>query len=137
MLSLLDEHQYQVEERCECQQVGKRVSRREAQLLSVFGQAEYKRSYYHCADCGRGWIPLDESQQLRPGRATRLKSSLLGIAGVSVAFEEAQQQIRRYLQVDVSPNTIRQETQLIGERRAEQERLWQARSQDLAYLQRR
>jgi Uncharacterised protein family (UPF0236) len=137
MLSLLDEHQYQVEERCKCQEMGKRVSRREAQLLSVFGRATYKRSYYHCADCGRRWMPLDESQELRPGRATRLMSSLLGIAGVSVAFEEAQHQIQRYLQVEVSPNTIRQETQWIGEKQAEQERLWQEGSQDLTYLQQR
>lgn len=137
MLSLLDEHKYQVEERCACQQMGKRVSRREAQLLSVFGRAKYKRSYYHCAGCGRRWIPLDASQQLRPGRATRLMSSLLGIAGVSVAFEEARQQIQRFLQVDVSPNTIRQETQWLGEKQAEQEQIWQGRSQDLAYLQQR
>jgi hypothetical protein len=137
MLSLLDEHTYQVEEPCACQQMGKRISRREAQLLSVFGRAKYKRSYYHCADCGRRWIPLDESQQLRPGRATRLMSSLLGIAGVSVSFEEAQQQIQRYLQVDVSPNTIRQETQWIGEKQAQHERIWKERSQDLIYLQQR
>lgn len=137
MLSLLDEHQYQVEERCECQQMGKRVSRRTAQLLTVFGRTQYKRSYYHCASCGRRWIPLDQSQQLRPGRATRLMSSLLGIAGVSVAFEEAREQIQRYLQVEVSANTIRQETQWLGERQAERERIWQEHSQDLAYLQQR
>lgn len=137
MLSMQDEHQYQVEERCECQQMGKRVSRRAAQLLTIFGRAQYKRSYYHCPSCGKRWIPFDDSQQLRPGRATRLMSSLLGIAGVSVAFEEARQQIQRYLQVDVSPNTIRQETQWLGEKQAEQELLWQERSQDLAYLQQR
>lgn len=37
MLSMLDEHSYLVEERCECEQIGKRVSRREAQVLTVFG----------------------------------------------------------------------------------------------------
>lgn len=137
MLSLLDEHQYQVAERCECQRMAKRVSRRAAQVLSAFGRARYRRSYYHCKGCGRRWIPLDESQQLRPGRATRMMSGLLGIAGVSVSFEEAQQQIQRYLQVDVCPNTIRQETQWLGEKQAEQERIWQERSQDLAHLQQR
>lgn len=137
MLSLQDEHQYQVEERCECEGKGKRVSRRSAQLVTVFGRAQYKRSYYHCPSCGKRWIPLDESQELRPGRATRLMSSLLGIAGVSVAFEEARQQIQRYLQVDVSANTIRQETLWLGEKQAEQEQLWQERSQDLTYLQQR
>jgi hypothetical protein len=137
MLTLLDEHHYQVEERCECEQLGKRVSRREAQLLSVFGRARYRRAYYHCRSCGRRWSPLDESYSLRPGRATRAMSSLLGIAGVSVSFEEASRQIRHFLQVEVCPNTIRQETQWIGERQAQQEQGWMANSQDLAYLQQR
>ena len=137
MLTLLDESSYQIEERCECRQLGKRVSRREAQLLSVFGRAKYKRSYYQCSGCAQRWIPLDESQQLRPGRATRMMSGLLGMAGVTVAFEEARHQIQRYLQVEVSANTIRQETQLLGERQAQQERSWVENSQDLAYLQQR
>jgi len=137
MLSLLDEHHYQKEERCACQRIGKRVSRREAQLLSVFGRVKYRRSYYCCSSCGRRWIPLDESYALRPGRATRTMRGLLGLAGVSVAFEEARQQIRRYLQVEVSANTIRQATQEIGTRQARQEQSWIERSQDLAYLQQR
>lgn len=137
MLSLFDEHHYQKEERCECQRIGKRVSCREAQLLSVFGRVKYRRSYYHCKACGRRWIPLDESYGLRPGQATRMMTGLLGLAGVSVAFEEARQQIQRYLQVEVSANTIRQATQGIGARQAQQEQTWIAHSQDLAYLQQR
>jgi hypothetical protein len=64
-------------------------------------------------------------------------SGLLGMAGVTVAFDEARQQIQRYLQVAVSANTLRQETQLLGERQAERERLWIDHSQNLAYLQQR
>lgn len=66
-----------------------------------------------------------------------MMSGLLGMAGVTVAFEEARHQIQRYLQVEVSANTIRQETQLLGERQAQQERSWVENSQDLAYLQQR
>jgi hypothetical protein len=137
MLTLLDDHRYQPAERCECQHLGKRISRRAAQLLSVFGRVSYRRSYYHCKNCGKRWIPLDEDQHLRPGRATQQMSSLLGIAGVTVAFEEARQQIQRFLQVEVSANTIRQETQLLGERQAQQEQKWIENSQNLAYLQQR
>lgn len=135
MLSIMDENRYQVEERCTCQQMGKRVSRREAQLLSVYGRVTYKRSYYCCSGCGKRWVPLDQRCDLRPGRATRLMTSLLGIAGVSVSFEEARQQIKHYLQVEVSANTIRQATQWIGERQAEREENWEECAQDLAYLQ--
>ncbi len=119
MLSMLDEQSYETEELCECQQIGKRVSRREAQLLSLFGRVKYKRSYYQCRACGRRWIPLNDKYQLRPGRATHMMTGLLGLAGVTVSFEEARQQVMRYLQVEVSANTIRQETQWIGERQSE------------------
>ena len=135
MLSILDENQNKVEKRCTCQQIGKRVSRREAQLLSVYGRVKYKRSYYQCTKCGRRWVPLDEDQKQRPGRVTGLMSSLLGIAGVSVSFEEARKQIKQYLQVEVSANTIRQATQWIGKKQAEREAKWEACAEDLDYLQ--
>lgn len=62
---------------------------------------------------------------------------LLGIAGVTVSFEEAQRHIQEYLLVDVSINTIRAETQLIGMRQMQREKGWLQESQDLVYLQNR
>jgi hypothetical protein len=137
MLSMLDEQSQGVCEECDCGEMGRRVSKREAKVLSVFGWAEYARSYYWCQACGRRWVALDEAQGLRAGQATQLMSSLLALAGITVSFEEARQQIGQYLQVEVSANTIRQETQMIGEKQAQQEQKWIAQSQDLAYLQER
>ena len=135
MLSLMDEHNHRVAADCECGGQGKRVSKREAQVLSVFGWAGYRRSYYQCMSCGRRWVALDENQGLRAGQATEMMGSLLGLAGITVSFEEAHRQIEQYLLVDVSANTIRQETQRIGEKQAEREQKWITQSQDLAYLQ--
>ena len=135
MLRIMDENYNQTEKRCTCQQMGKRVSRGEAQLMSVYGRVRYKRSYYYCPGCGRRWVPLDERCNLGSGRTTHLMTSLLGIAGVNVSFEEAQQQIKHYLQVEMSANTIRQATQWIGERHAEREENWEKCAQDLVYLQ--
>ena len=137
MLSLLDEHNHGVEAICRCGEQGKRVSKREAQVLSVFGWSEYHRSYYKCGCCGHRWVALDEDQGLRAGQATPLMSSLLALSGITVSFEEAQRQIKQYLLVEVSANTIRQETQLIGEKQAEREEKWITQSQDLAHLQER
>jgi Uncharacterised protein family (UPF0236) len=137
MLSLMDEHNQGTEAVCQCGEMGKRVSKREARVLSVFGWSEYRRSYYQCLDCGHRWTALDKALGLRAGQATELMSSLLGLAGITVSFEEARRQIQQYLQVDVSANTIRQETQLIGEKQADHERTWITQSQDLAYLQER
>jgi hypothetical protein len=62
---------------------------------------------------------------------------LLGLAGVSVAFEEGRRHIREYLQVEVGVNTLREETQLIGARQAQREQAWMKQSQDLQHLQQR
>jgi hypothetical protein len=64
-------------------------------------------------------------------------SRLLGLAGVTVSFEEASRQIQQYLQVDVCANTIRQETQRIGQKQVVREQNWIEQSQDLDYLQER
>jgi hypothetical protein len=136
MLSLMDKQQNGVEADCKCGKRGKRVSRREAQVLSVFGWTSYRRSYYRCP-CGRRWVALDEEQGLRAGQATQEMSSLLGLAGITVSFEEAKRQIEQYLQVEVCANTIRRETQRIGTKQAVREQVWIDRSQDIAYLQER
>jgi len=137
MLSQQDEQAHGPTRRCECQQVASRIARRSAQLLSVFGWLEYRRSYYHCGACQRRWFPLDEQPGLRPGRATPGMGRLLGMAGVTVSFEEACRQIGEYLLVEVSVNTVRKETQLLGERQQQREAEWVQHSQDLAYLQAR
>jgi hypothetical protein len=136
MLSILDQQEHDIRSDCECGQKGKRVSQREAQVLSVFGWSTYQRSYYQC-ECGCRWFALDKEHNLRAGQATRGMSCLLGLAGVTVSFEEASRQIQQYLQVEVCANTIRQETQRIGQKQATREQNWIEQSQDMVYLQER
>jgi hypothetical protein len=137
MLDLQDEKEHGRKKGCECKGKAKRISRRAAKLMSVFGWIEYRRSYYHCASCGRRWYELDKQQRLRPGRATQGMTRLLGIAGVTVSFEEASRQIAEYLLVEVSVNTIRCETQELGIHQQKREAEWIRASQDLNELQTR
>lgn len=137
MLSAMDDQEQGIEDECRCGAKGKRISKREAQVLSVFGWTGYRRSYYQCQGCKHRWVALDEKLGLRAGQATELMSGLLGLAGITVSFEEARRQIEQYLQVDVSANTIRQETQRIGEKQAIREQEWIVQSEDLGYLQER
>jgi hypothetical protein len=134
MLSMLDQQQHGIRSDCECGQAGKRVAQREAQVLSVFGWSIYRRSYYQC-QCGTRWFALDQEHNLRAGQATHGRSRLLGLAGVTVSFDEASRQIQEYLQVNVCANTIREETQQIGQKQAQREQNWMEQSQDLEYLQ--
>lgn len=135
-LSAADAQRYGTQVECPQRGQGQRVSRREAKVLSVFGWVSYRRSYYRNSQ-GEYWSPLDEQAGLTPGRATPRMQSLLGIAGVSTSFEEARQQIARYLQVEVSANMIREVTQQIGAAVAAQEEQWRQESEDRALLQAR
>lgn len=137
ILTLLDEKKHGVVSACQCGSTGKRVSRRDAKVLSVFGWVSYLRSYYQDDACEHRWHPLDECEGLRAGQATPMMSSLLALSGVTVSFEEARSQIKQYLGVEVSANTIREETQKIGERQALREEKWISQSQDISYLQKR
>jgi hypothetical protein len=137
MLSQEDKFEQGVKHPCGCQGEASRVSSRTVTLLSVFGWLEYRRSNYHCDQCGKRSVPLDEKHGLRPGQASQTMAKLLALAGVTVSFEEARQQITEYLLVDVSVNTIRKETQTIGERQRQQEAQSIEISKDIVYLQER
>ena len=82
---------------------------------------QYERWYYHCSYCDKREYRLDVSQGIRAGQANRGMARLMSMAGVTTSFAEAGQQIRSYLLVEVSPNTIRKESYATGRRQAERE----------------
>jgi hypothetical protein len=136
LLTAMDEQRYDVDIPCPNGGQGKRISRRPAQALSVFGWVTYRRSYYQCPQ-GQHWTPLDAAEGLRPGQATPLMSRLLGLIGITVSFEESQRYTEALLQVQVSANTIRSETQRLGTQQQEWETDLIAQSEDLEALQAR
>ena len=136
LLTMMDKQRYGVDISCPNGEQGKRVSRRSAQALSVFGWVTYRRSYYQCRQ-GQHWTPLDEAEGLRPGQATPLMSRLLGLIGITVSFEESQRYTEELLQVPVSANTIRSETQRLGAQQQKREADLITQSEDLEVLQAR
>ena len=98
---------------------------------------QYRRGYYHCDICDHRWHELDEKIGLRPGQATPKLGELLAFAGVLVPFEKAQEVIERYLLLHVSANTIRCETQAMGERQQAEEDEWLKQSHSFEYLRKR
>ena len=137
VLSSYDEKVNSSSERCACGGKAKRQLRRVARMLSVFGWVQYKRGYYHCSYCGKREYRLDVSQGIRAGQASRGMARLMSMAGVTTSFAEASQQIRDYLLVEVSPNTIRKESYATGRRQARREAQEQERSEQLESLQQR
>lgn len=123
--------------RCGCGGPARRICKREAQVLSVFGWVSYRRSYYGCSRCGEKGNRLDQVWGLHPGEVRAVMGKLLAIAGVDIAFEKARRKIKEYLLVEVSDNTIRKQTQRMGYKQAQLEGRWIAESEDEAWLQER
>ncbi len=122
---------------CECGAQAERKLKREAHTLTVFGWVSYRRGYYSCQHCGHKEHRLDQEWGLHPGEVSPVLSKLLAIAGVDIAFGQASRTVQEFLQLEVSDNTIRKQTQQMGEKQAQAEAQWIQQSQDAAWLQQR
>jgi len=136
-LTAQDAHYPEPEMACACGGVTRYLFRRPAKVLSVFGWTEYRRAYYVCSDCHKGYSPLDARFGLQPGEVTAGLASLLAMAGVQTSFGEAKQLVERFLLIEVSENTVRKESQAFGELQDEFEKAWITQSQDPQWLQTR
>jgi hypothetical protein len=129
------QHTPEAERPCVCGGTLRYQRFRSATVLSVFGRVTYERAYYAGCTCGRGCAPLDEQYGLQPGQVSAGLSELLTLAGVELAFEHSQRWLKGFLLFDMSENTIRHETQMLGQVQAAHETEWQQQSHDPTWLQ--
>ena len=108
---------------CRCGGKMEYQRRRAATIWSVFGKMSYERAYYAGCGCGKGCASLDEQYGIAPGKVTAGLAQLLALSGIDKSFEEGQEWLKAFLLFEVSENTIRAETQCLGElqRKAEEE----------------
>jgi len=129
------EHTPEVERPCECGGTLRYQRVRPATVLSVFGRVTYERAYYAGCVCGQGCAPLDQQYGLQPGQVSAGLAELLAWAGVELAFEHSRRWLKGFLLFDISENTIRQETQAVGQAQAAHETRLRDQSHDPAWLQ--
>jgi hypothetical protein len=101
-------------------------------VITLQGRLYYRRAYYLCETCGKGHYPLDERLGIEAGQMSREVVKLAALCGVQDAFEAGSDLLARTTLVELSPNSIRKASQIIGERVLHDEAQAQARSQDLA-----
>ena len=104
-------------------------------MLSVFGRATYARAYYAECRCGQGYAPVDATYGLQPGQVTAGLAELLTLAGVELAFDHSRRWLKGFLLFEVSENTIRAETQALGQEQVAHETQLRDQSHDEAWLQ--
>jgi len=110
---------------------------REAMVISVFGRTFYVRGYYAGCECKQGKAPLDEQFGVTPGAVTPGLATLLALAGIEFSYDKSPQWLQAYLLFDISENTVRSETERMGELQEKREEALIQQSQDESYLQQR
>lgn len=109
------EGEVEAEIECGCGGQLKYQRRRAATIWSVFGKVTYTRAYYAGCGCGEGCAIIDQRYGIEPGKVTAGLAHLLALSGIDKAFEKGQEWMQAFLLFEVSENTIRAETQKIGE----------------------
>ena len=105
----------EAEMKCACGGKLKYQRRREATIWTVFGKVVYRRAYYAGCTCEKGCAPVDRRYGIEPGKVTAGLAHLVALSGIHKAFEEGRKWLKEYLLFEVSENTVRAETQKIGE----------------------
>src|SRR5690606_39072477 len=110
---------------------------RTATIWSVFGKVAYRRGYYAGCRCGKGHAPVDERYGIEPGKVTSGLAHLLALSGIHKAFEMGSRWLKEFLLFEVSENTVRSETQKMGEPQRQLEQAQIRESQEEVSLQAR
>jgi len=127
----------EAEEACACGGKLKYQRRREATIWSVFGKVVYRRAYYAGCACGKGYAPVDQRYGIEPGKVTSGLAHLIALSGIHKAFEDGAKWLKEFLLFEVSENTVRAETQKMGELQRQAEEQMVKEMQDEASLQKR
>jgi hypothetical protein len=133
----LQENAYPEESRA-CPHCGEEATyqfKREATLLTIVGQVNYRRAYYLCAQCHKGHYPLDEQLGLRPGELSAEMESLTAMTGVQLPFEQSSQLFEELTLVSVSDQSVAKATQAMGSEVQALEAEWMMQSEDEDWLQ--
>ncbi len=122
---------------CECGGELHYQRRRGAKFESSFGWVSYKRDYYAGCECKKGKFPLDEEFGIVPGEITPELARLLALAGTQLSYGESSKLVKEFLLLDLSENSVREETQRFGQYQQEREKKLIEETQDEKYLQKR
>ncbi|MBI2332510.1 MAG: ISKra4 family transposase [Chloroflexi bacterium] len=111
--------------------------RRVATIWSVFGKVVYKRAYYAGCACQKGQSPVDSRYGIEAGKVTAGLAHLIALSGIKESFEEGRKWLKEYLLFEVSENTVRSETQKMGELQRQADQALVKEMQDEKSLQQR
>lgn len=92
------------------------VRRREGTSITLQGRVRYCRNYYVCDDCHCGFYPLDQQLGINRGQMSDEVVQLAALFGIDDAFGTGHDLLKRSALLELSPNSIRKASHIVGEK---------------------
>jgi hypothetical protein len=100
-----------------CQEAARFVGYRPKKFTSLLGDIRVERAYYHCAWCGQGSFPWDETLRLSPQRLTLAAQEVVTLAGIQASFGKvAERMLWKLTGLRLSESTVERTTETAGTR---------------------
>lgn len=92
------------------------VRHRRGMSITLQGQVYYRRAYYLCSSCHSGFYPLDKELGIKAGQMSAEVLQLAALFGIDDAFGTSHDLLKRSASLELSPNSIRKASQMMGEK---------------------
>lgn len=89
---------------------------RQRTLISIYGDVQYARAYYHCSHCRNGDFPSDREMGLDKQKPTPATRQIISLGGMQFSFPDAKRILFKVSGINVSETLIRTITEAAGRR---------------------
>jgi hypothetical protein len=90
------------------------VDYREKYIKTILGEVNLRRAYYHCKECGRSLVPLDEELELEKGHASPALRRVVSLAGITGSFYKAPELLREIGEIEVNAKQVQRITEQVA-----------------------
>lgn len=100
---------------CGCGEQAEFVDYRRKGVLTVLGEVQVRRAYYHCACCAHGTIPKDEELDIVGSSVSPGVRRLLARVGAQEAFEAGSRDLAELAGIEVKTKEVERVSEACGE----------------------
>lgn len=98
-----------------CQHEARFVGYRQKTLVGLLGEVRLQRGYYHCAECGAGFVPWDQTLRIAAQRLTPGAREVVSLAGIQESFgKAAERTLLKLAGLRLSESTAQRTTEAAG-----------------------
>lgn len=99
---------------CGAGHVAEFVDYRSKGLVTVLGGVDLRRAYYHCATCGKGMFPKDQSLDIEKTQFSPGVRRMMSLVGAKESFDAGRDDLRLLAGINVTDKDVERHAEAVG-----------------------